>query len=37
MQNKTTAELHLSADLAFAAILRAITAEADRAPCSEAA
>lgn len=37
MQNKTTAELHLSADLAFEAILQAITAEADLTPRSEAA
>ncbi|MDP4025193.1 cation:dicarboxylase symporter family transporter [Methylobacterium sp. NEAU 140] len=37
MQNKTTAELHLSADLAFPAILQAITAEADLTPRSEAA
>jgi hypothetical protein len=37
MQNKTTAELHRSADLAFAAILRAITAEANLTPRSEAA
>nr|WP_276081683.1 UGSC family (seleno)protein [Methylobacterium sp. GC_Met_2] len=37
MQNKTTAELHRSADQAFEAILRAITAEVDLTPRSEAA